>query len=898
MGLFSGSKKTYVSSVVYNMAGDENLRPNYLKTTIVGSVFNGAPSIAESLQSAYLNGPGMRLRSFSKWAESSGYSGLIGLQTGTVGSGGVINEAVLRTQIPVGPGQTVRLQSAEIGVPDFTYWAEQYMLKNYPDLMETEWSANFIEADHEINITFEDLTSVTFTPEDFDPATLYIYAGYFLSDASFEEPVETGETITLPTGTAFPSTPGWIRTSLETTPSTLNLVRTIQTDVTYSDGRPPEASTVNQPSTVSYTESHAVYTRTDYVGQSTSGPDRIYSIKSIQYQDQTGEMASVTNAVTNTETIAGGVIKTTTTTTTTQSLLLVRKYRIDSQEIIHSEWSNTKSFIYGYGSGNSLLDQMFNSQTSMGRFYPFIPIRIDNRNISTSFYPSIYDANIKAMKKATGGKYKTIVTNMNKNSSIGEIDYAYTMFGVSLNVKENACKKYLYTFFKNQFLGNPSMFAAYENWKNQFAIAKASVAAFENWKAAQENPFSPLFGAPQPAIRSYPSAPKFNMRLKTGSSINFDVTTSWTSIREVVGSGLGKPGAKKGELWLTRDNQETFTREYFNSSDSFSGMLGLFYQGPTVIDQISIWWQDGNTTFRRLIIHGLAHKNMIYGGKSVDITSWEALGDSEESGFVIPLHDATMRQMGLKDSTQMSTACTFMMFNCYQVVKQKWYQTGFFKIVVIVVIIVVAIYTGYYDPATGGGILGSNVAVGGALGLSGTAAIVAGMIANAIAAMIIASVISSASRAIFGDKIGSIIGTIATVLTTQYMTTMASGQEMSAMWGEMMKAENLMKLTLAAGNGIADYMQASVQDTIQDTLQLLKKYEAEAQKVQDAYAQNIGNTGIQLDPMRLTDSVMSVVESSDSFIGRTLMTGTDIAQLSHSMLNNFASLTLDIKSSM
>ena len=50
MGLFGG-KKTYVSSVAYNMAGDELDRPNYLKTAVFGGIImDNEFSVADMLR--------------------------------------------------------------------------------------------------------------------------------------------------------------------------------------------------------------------------------------------------------------------------------------------------------------------------------------------------------------------------------------------------------------------------------------------------------------------------------------------------------------------------------------------------------------------------------------------------------------------------------------------------------------------------------------------------------------------------------------------------------------------------------------------------------------------------------------------------------------------------------
>ena len=79
MGLFSSKKKTYVSSSVWNMAGDIKDRTNYLKSTVVGSVLLGSGSLGEDIPRAYLNGPGMVLKKYAKWAKGpSGYDDQVG----------------------------------------------------------------------------------------------------------------------------------------------------------------------------------------------------------------------------------------------------------------------------------------------------------------------------------------------------------------------------------------------------------------------------------------------------------------------------------------------------------------------------------------------------------------------------------------------------------------------------------------------------------------------------------------------------------------------------------------------------------------------------------------------------------------------------------------------------
>ena len=104
---------------------------------------------------------------------------------------------------------------------------------------------------------------------------------------------------------------------------------------------------------------------------------------------------------------------------------------------------------------------------------------------------------------------------------------------------------------------------------------------------------------------------------------------------------------------------------------------------------IRLTHQISDTEWEALEIIGAVHDNLIYNNKSVTITATEALLDNEESGFLLPIHYATYREMSLVDATQLGTQTSFMVLNSYKVVKKKWYQTGFFKLVVFVAVIAV-----------------------------------------------------------------------------------------------------------------------------------------------------------------------------------------------------------------
>ena len=74
---------------------------------------------------------------------------------------------------------------------------------------------------------------------------------------------------------------------------------------------------------------------------------------------------------------------------------------------------------------------------------------------------------------------------------------------------------------------------------------------------------------------------------------------------------------------------------------------------------------------------------------------------------------------------------------------------------------------------------------------------------------------------------------------------------------------------------------------------VLEEYSRQSQVISSAFEENIGFGRGVIDPTTLGDSSWSLFESQDTFLQRTLMTGSDIAELSNSMISNFTELTIN-----
>ena len=134
MGFFGNKNKIAVASTVYNLAGEEDKRPNFLRATVIGAIIAEKDSLAQAIQDAYDTGPGTRLKNFNRWSKNHGYTDTVGLATSTISSGDNINDAVLALHIPPAHSGTIEVRSSEIDPADFSYWADQYVFAHHPEI--------------------------------------------------------------------------------------------------------------------------------------------------------------------------------------------------------------------------------------------------------------------------------------------------------------------------------------------------------------------------------------------------------------------------------------------------------------------------------------------------------------------------------------------------------------------------------------------------------------------------------------------------------------------------------------------------------------------------------------------------------------------------------------------
>src|SRR5699024_5543309 len=154
---------------------------------------------------------------------------------------------------------------------------------------------------------------------------------------------------------------------------------------------------------------------------------------------------------------------------------------------------------------------------------------------------------------------------------------------------------------------------------------------------------------------------------------------------------------------------------------------------------------------------------------------------------------------------------------------------------------------------------------------------------------IMISIVTKVSTSLFGDKLGFIIAAVASMVAMNVGTALSTGTSLSTLAGEMMNAQNIMQLTSSVGNGISQYINASTAATMQKAENVLQQYNIDMMVINKQDEEMFGTAGQGvIDPMQFVS-----MESMDSLLSRTLMTGSDIADMALSMMGSYTDMALN-----
>lgn len=485
-------------------------------------------------------------------------------------------------------------------------------------------------------------------------------------------------------------------------------------------------------------------------------------------------------------------------------------------------------------------------------FWPSVPLRINSVDMTTPDKrdTALYKTSKKLLKKA-GVDILELAGQINDNPNVDDIDYAYIMFGVPIDGDAPECKRYLYEFMKRLQGLNPGDIT--------------------------DPPYDPDNGDyyhPQMCSLHiyYPNTPHDAPNIKL----------RWAYIVSHFFSGQIAVGAKPGDIVVAKGAHATKVFTIDNNHEVTEDNSVIYIRKQVDAD-----------SYEELEIRGLVYNNLIYGGQWNVVPAWDQLNDPDNvNGFIVPLDQDLLDDLSIIITTDLAYHITHIVFNCYTIVKQKWYQTNWFKYLLIVVAIVITVMSWGSD---GGSSLGYALAYSAvaATGITGVLLTFLAHVLYAIAMMIISNIIARISVKLFGDKWGMVIAAIVSIAVASYAST---GSWTAGFTGGAteLSAQAIINASSAVVKIGEAYLKGEMADLQDQAAALQTEEKLRMQQIEDLVK--------ELDSQRHTDTIdiqgltestfHQFFESMDTFLGRTLMTGSDVAEVTNGMITNFAEVGL------
>lgn len=909
---FMSETKIIAGSSSYNLAGDQKSRGNFLKSTILSLVVSGSSEngMGKGIVDAHINGPAAKYRRFFKWAETSGFNDRVGNYTGTLFATSTLSQAGFDFIAPILPTQQKRLVSYTVGPYNPEFIATALIAEFRPERrgqsfeveQEMHWVAvNFVlneyvptgrlivrYADGGIDYFDSGLNSL-------NPG-MFAYVIYEKRDLIPDQNTDTG-TIEVETEEEIPPLVGGIGSKV---PNIIPVA--MQRKITTKVERPDEDDEITEE-TENVSTNFNAWTRTrERTVESTGNPNTIITTiiqdEEAHYEiDEAEPVEEVTTEEIPDPENPGEEITITTTVTTIEPVLLKffkyrRRTKIEQQE----PWHAPVYKVYQQGTSAYGDSVMFSTQVALRKFFPVLPLRRFNVSVKSDTFPDQYAWNRRASLKAFGTKqqYNKILNSMEDSDSINDIDHAWVVFGVALGAKTDDGLEYLYRFFKGVVDGTPITNKLRESEEVAEAWEEFALEVEDKWNintptVDSEGNYTYTTIKP-PAIEDY----IFNVSAREGmADWEYGVVISAKGGHITTGEGfhpLSK--GKVGQCWVHHKSSLTIRVPEYTVEEGGDGDSRAYYVfHPSTTAVIAFGRQLSENVWEEYEMFDLVHTNHVHKGKNVVTLAEKALANPDENtGFIIPLHEGAFRESGLIERTQLSLECTHLVLNYYEKQKIPWYASGFFKIILIAVVIVVSVVTMGGGAAAAGGVLGTNVAVGAALGFAGTAAIVAGAVANALAAALISAVIAKASTALFGDKLGALIAAVVSMVVINLASN--GGQfKLSDTIDGLTKADNLMRLSMSGISAVGDHFAGKAMELAQETMQLQADYVKQMEEIQQMTSELLGNG---VDAQMLTAAIRYASEKPENFLQRTLMTGDDIVDATIKLVETFPKTQLQL----
>lgn len=410
---------------------------------------------------------------------------------------------------------------------------------------------------------------------------------------------------------------------------------------------------------------------------------------------------------------------------------------VDDGDYYQVRWtSGSRVGYWTYEQGSGLYpdvdDIYLINYEGIGDFYPRMYFRLGKNSLGDAddLSTEAYKTSVK-LASYLGMDYDEVVEAINANPDIDDVEQALMFMAVPANTTNELECRYLFDYFTT----------LYYNSGQQPSGSTSLLAALAD----------------------------FDSRAGQAVTITdkaFTMTLAFQGIgKKRVNGSIGKVGTHSSGT-----GEVVTTERYRNGRDGIEDRdVSTFYHYYRK--------QVSPSYYEEVRVYGLSLRQHIYG-------KYSTTGEGASENLLIPLDRSVTKLITLGDREILYSRAMHYVFNSRIVTKTKWYQSGWFKVVLIIVSIVIIIFTaGSAAPA---------IAAAWAAGITTFTYLILTMIVKALVVRVIATAIAKR----VGGEAALIIATVAAVvgIGTGMMFNTANG----ALW-----AQNLMTASSAlasAGN--------------------------------------------------------------------------------------------------
>ena len=293
-----------------------------------------------------------------------------------------------------------------------------------------------------------------------------------------------------------------------------------------------------------------------------------------------------------------------------------------------------------------------NTKAQEAPYYPVVPIRYKNTSLSDM---DGYSTAKKLLKKI-GVKVDDVLTGIESNPDIKDIDYAFIILGFNMDTTSSYAVEYMHNYFS--FLADNSIYdkMSFTTWYDKFTDGEVN------------NP------------------PPMNRLVVSDVMYKSEITYKYIT-KKVVSGVIGTTGTVDKEI-IIREREPY----YIGNHGEFS-IASVFY-----VEDSSLFLrkQITDSSYEEIEVRGLMHTNIVNGANikgRIESTLKEVVEDKDNNNFIVPLNSYIFdHTLSVTKRINLMYDCIQIIINSYEKTKLKWYQTGFFQFVMLVITIVLTIY--------------------------------------------------------------------------------------------------------------------------------------------------------------------------------------------------------------